>query len=171
MLTEFNLELFYREYASIYLIMIYPRNDTEIGRWRNQNTVLCQCGHLWKPCPFAICFQKSQESLVVFIDVCGDSGIRLSRGLDVLFHQAQKQGDKVGSHMTSRQYIQKIAGYYLSLPCGLQLPALFITGGACQKSEPKGHTRLHRTPGLGSAIPLAEKLPSRMTFRLRFAEM
>lgn len=120
-----------------------------------------------KPCPFAICFQKSQEFLVMFIDVCGYSGIRLKRGLNVLFHQAQKQGDEVGS----RQCIQNIAGCYPSLPCGLQLPALFITGGACQNSEQKGQPSLHRTRGLGSAIPLAEKLPSRMTFLLRFVEM
>lgn len=111
--------------------------------------------------------KKSHCALRCVIDVCGHSGIRLKRGLNVLFHQAQKQGDEVGS----RQCIQKIAGWYPSLPCGLQLPALFITGGACQNSEQKGQTGLHRTRGLGSAVSLAEKLPSRMTFLLRFVEM
>lgn len=60
----------------------------------------------------------------MFIDVCGYSEIRLKRGLNVLFHRTQKQGDEVGSYMTLWQCIQKIAGYHPSLPYGLQLPAL-----------------------------------------------
>lgn len=118
MLTEFNLELFYREYASIYLIMIYPRNDTEIGRWRNQNTVLCQSGHLWKPCPFAICFQKSQEFLVMFIDVCGYSGIRLSRGLNVLFHQAQNKVIKWAHTWPQDNIFKRLLAIILPFPVG-----------------------------------------------------